>query len=75
MVVFNIFINVFKLYFDVFVIGMRNVIKVCLECGVKKFVYMSFFSIVFDGVYFFVNVDEFVLICDKFNDYYFDCKV
>lgn len=36
---------------------------------------MSFLSIVFDGVYFVVNVDEFVLICDKFNDYYFDVKV
>ncbi|XP_024375719.1 3beta-hydroxysteroid-dehydrogenase/decarboxylase [Physcomitrium patens] len=70
----NTSINVFKLHFDVSVTGTRNVIKACLECGVKKLVYTSSPSIVFDGVHPLVNVDESAPICDKFNDYYSDCK-
>lgn len=66
--------NSFKLHFDVSVTGTRNVIEACLECGVKKLIYTSSPSIVFDGVHPVVNVDESAPICDKFNDYYSDAK-
>ncbi|KAG0597169.1 hypothetical protein M758_UG317400 [Ceratodon purpureus] len=66
--------NSFKLHFDVSVTGTRNVIEACLECGVKKLIYTSSPSIVFDGVHPVVNADESAPICDKFNDYYSDAK-
>ncbi|KAG0571474.1 hypothetical protein KC19_VG014300 [Ceratodon purpureus] len=66
--------NSFKLHFDVSVTGTRNVIEACLECGVRKLIYTSSPSIVFDGVHPVVNVDESAPICDKFNDYYSDAK-
>lgn len=67
-------VNVFKLHFDVSVTGTRNVIEACLECGVKKLIYTSSPSIVFDGVHPVENVDESAPICDKFNDFYSDAK-
>ena len=67
-------INSFKLHFDVSVAGTRNVIEACWECGVKKLIYTSSPSIVFDGVHPVVMVDESAPICDKFNDYYSDAK-
>jgi nucleoside-diphosphate-sugar epimerase len=66
--------NSFKLHFDVSVTGTRNVIEACLACGVKKLIYTSSPSIVFDGVHPVINVDESAPICDKFNDYYSDAK-
>lgn len=67
-------INSFKLHFDVTVTGTRNVIEACWACGVKKLVFTSSPSIIFDGVHGIVNGDESLPIPDKHNDFYSDAK-
>eukprot|EP01018_Ginkgo_biloba_P015074 Gb_04517 [translate_table: standard] len=67
-------INNFKLHYDVTVQGTRNVISACLECKVKKLIYTSSPSVVFDGVHGIINGDESLAYPDKYNDVYSETK-
>ena len=42
----------------IFLIGTKNVIDACIECKVKRLIYTSSPSVVFDGVHGLHNVDE-----------------
>ncbi|KAJ7284218.1 hypothetical protein O6H91_08G071200 [Diphasiastrum complanatum] len=67
-------INEFKLHYDVTVTGTRNIIDACVHFGVKKLVYTSSPSVVFDGEHGIYNADESLPYPDKYNDYYSETK-
>eukprot|EP01018_Ginkgo_biloba_P025593 Gb_29102 [translate_table: standard] len=67
-------INNFQLHFSVTVQGTQNVISACLECKVKKLVYTSSPSTVFDGVHGIYDGDESLPYPDKHNDIYSQTK-
>ncbi|BBM98877.1 plant 3beta-hydroxysteroid-4alpha-carboxylate 3-dehydrogenase [Marchantia polymorpha subsp. ruderalis] len=67
-------INKFELHYEVTVKGTRNVVDACIEHGVRKLIYTSSPSVVFDGKTPIVNADESLPIPDKHNDFYSEAK-
>ncbi|CAM6087033.1 unnamed protein product [Calypogeia fissa] len=67
-------INKFKIHYDVTVIGTRNIVDACIKQGVKKLIYTSSPSVIFDGFEPVVNVDESFRIPEKHNDFYSEAK-
>ncbi|GLJ08113.1 hypothetical protein SUGI_0081560 [Cryptomeria japonica] len=70
----NSSINSFDLHYAVTVQGTKNVINACLECKVKKLIYTSSPSVVFDGIHSIYNGDESLPYPDKHNDIYSETK-
>uniref|UniRef100_A0A0D6R3L8 3-beta hydroxysteroid dehydrogenase/isomerase domain-containing protein n=1 Tax=Araucaria cunninghamii TaxID=56994 RepID=A0A0D6R3L8_ARACU len=67
-------LNDFKLHYDVTVQGTRNVINACLLCNVKKLIFTSSPSVVFNGVHGIINGDESLPYPEKHNDVYSEVK-
>eukprot|EP00252_Welwitschia_mirabilis_P022386 TRINITY_DN6041_c0_g1_i1.p1 TRINITY_DN6041_c0_g1~~TRINITY_DN6041_c0_g1_i1.p1 ORF type:complete len:588 (+),score=48.61 TRINITY_DN6041_c0_g1_i1:84-1847(+) len=67
-------INDFKLHYRVTVQGTQSVISACLECKVKRLIYTSSASVVFDGLHDIINGDESMTYPDKHNDIYSEMK-
>lgn len=67
-------LNDFKLHYDVTVQGTRNVIIACLVCKIKKLIYTSSPSVVFDGVHDIINGVESLPYPDKHDDTYSEMK-
>ncbi|CAM0873303.1 unnamed protein product [Alopecurus aequalis] len=67
-------INNFHLHYSVNVEGTKNVIDACIRCKVKRLIYTSSPSVVFDGVHGIFNADESMPYPDKFNDSYSETK-
>ncbi|PUZ40746.1 hypothetical protein GQ55_9G448000 [Panicum hallii var. hallii] len=67
-------INNFHLHYSVNVEGTKNVIDACISCKVKRLIYTSSPSVVFDGVHGIFNADESMPYPDKFNDSYSETK-
>ncbi|XP_078430305.1 3beta-hydroxysteroid-dehydrogenase/decarboxylase [Wolffia australiana] len=67
-------INNYELHYSVNVKGTKNVIDACVECKVKRLIYTSSPSVVFDGVHGLHNVDESTPYPEKFNDSYSETK-
>ncbi|GJN31731.1 hypothetical protein PR202_gb20166 [Eleusine coracana subsp. coracana] len=67
-------INSFQLHYSVNVEGTKNVIDACIRCKVKRLIYTSSPSVVFDGVHGIFNADESIPYPDKFNDSYSETK-
>ncbi|XBH84701.1 hypothetical protein VPH35_072809 [Triticum aestivum] len=67
-------INNFHLHYSVNVEGTKNVIDACIHCKVKRLIYTSSPSVVFDGVHGIFNADESMPYPDKFNDSYSETK-
>ncbi|KAL6594093.1 hypothetical protein ACP70R_048994 [Stipagrostis hirtigluma subsp. patula] len=67
-------INNFQLHYSVNVEGTKNVIDACIRCKVKRLIYTSSPSVVFDGVHGIFNADESMPYPDKFNDSYSETK-
>ncbi|RLN40401.1 3beta-hydroxysteroid-dehydrogenase/decarboxylase isoform 1-like [Panicum miliaceum] len=67
-------INNFHLHYSVNVEGTKNVIDACISCKVKRLIYTSSPSVVFDGVHGIFNGDESMPYPDKFNDSYSETK-
>eukprot|EP00268_Persea_americana_P027673 TRINITY_DN269_c4_g1_i4.p1 TRINITY_DN269_c4_g1~~TRINITY_DN269_c4_g1_i4.p1 ORF type:complete len:568 (-),score=88.01 TRINITY_DN269_c4_g1_i4:283-1986(-) len=63
-------INNYQLHYSVNVAGTKNVIDACIECKVKRLIYTSSPSVVFDGVHGIYNGDESMPYPDKHNDSY-----
>ncbi|KAL5218424.1 hypothetical protein ABZP36_019108 [Zizania latifolia] len=51
-------INNFQLHYKVNVEGTKNVIDACVTCKVKRLIYTSSSSVVFDGVHDLFDADE-----------------
>ncbi|XP_015884388.1 3beta-hydroxysteroid-dehydrogenase/decarboxylase [Ziziphus jujuba] len=66
----NSSINNYQLHRSVNVDGTKNVIDACIELKVKRLIYTSSASVIFDGVHGIVNGDESVPYPEKYNDYY-----
>ncbi|KAJ7514204.1 hypothetical protein O6H91_23G032900 [Diphasiastrum complanatum] len=66
--------NNFKLHYDVTVTGTRNIIDACVHHKVRKLIYTSSPSVVFDGLHGIYNADESVPYPDKHNDFYSETK-
>ncbi|XP_072980235.1 3beta-hydroxysteroid-dehydrogenase/decarboxylase [Typha angustifolia] len=67
-------INNYQLHYSVNVEGTKNVIDACFECKVKRLIYTSSPSVVFDGVHGIFNGEESMPYPDKFNDSYSETK-
>ncbi|OAY71198.1 3beta-hydroxysteroid-dehydrogenase/decarboxylase isoform 2 [Ananas comosus] len=67
-------INNYQLHYSVNVEGTKNVIDACIECKVKRLIYTSSPSVVFDGVHGIFNGDESMPFPEKFNDSYSETK-
>ncbi|XP_020696244.1 3beta-hydroxysteroid-dehydrogenase/decarboxylase isoform X1 [Dendrobium catenatum] len=67
-------INNFQLHFSVNVEGTKNVIDSCIECKVKRLIYTSSPSVVFDGIHGICNGKESMPYPVKFNDSYSETK-
>ncbi|XP_021714765.1 3beta-hydroxysteroid-dehydrogenase/decarboxylase-like isoform X2 [Chenopodium quinoa] len=63
-------INNYNLHYSVNVEGTRNVIEACVEMQVKRLIYTSSASVVFDGVRGVINADESLSYPVKHNDSY-----
>ncbi|CAE5959546.1 unnamed protein product [Arabidopsis arenosa] len=63
-------INNHQLQYSVNVQGTTNVIDACIEVGVKRLIYTSSPSVVFDGVHGTLNADESMPYPPKHNDSY-----
>ncbi|KAG9440234.1 hypothetical protein H6P81_020399 [Aristolochia fimbriata] len=63
-------INNYQLHYSVNVEGTKNVIDACIECKVKRLIYTSSPSVVFDGVHGIYNGDESMPYPKKYNDSY-----
>ncbi|CAN6476177.1 unnamed protein product [Victoria cruziana] len=63
-------INNHQLHYSVNVQGTKNVIDACLECKVKKLIYTSSPSVVFDGIHGIFNGDESLPYPKQHNDSY-----
>ncbi|KAH9312678.1 hypothetical protein KI387_027713, partial [Taxus chinensis] len=70
----NSSINNFNLHYGVTVQGTKNVITACCECKVKKLIYTSSPSVVFDGIHGIYNGDESLPYPEKHNDSYSETK-
>ncbi|XP_038983095.1 3beta-hydroxysteroid-dehydrogenase/decarboxylase-like [Phoenix dactylifera] len=67
-------INNYHLHHSVNVEGTKNVIDACIECKVKRLIYTSSPSVVFDGVHGICNGKESMAYPNKFNDSYSETK-
>ncbi|KAK8960285.1 3beta-hydroxysteroid-dehydrogenase/decarboxylase isoform 2 [Platanthera guangdongensis] len=67
-------VNNFQLHFSVNVEGTKNVIDACIECNVKRLIYTSSPSVVFDGVHGIYNGEESIPYPHEFNDSYSETK-
>lgn len=67
-------INNFQLHFSVNVEGTKNVIDACIECKVKRLIYTSSPSVVFDGIHGICDGKESMPYPLKFNDSYSETK-
>ncbi|KAJ3673193.1 hypothetical protein LUZ60_006567 [Juncus effusus] len=67
-------INNRQLHYSVNVEGTKNVIEVCVQCKVKRLIYTSSPSVLFDGIHGIYNADESTPYPDKFNDSYSETK-
>ncbi|XP_068645562.1 3beta-hydroxysteroid-dehydrogenase/decarboxylase [Aristolochia californica] len=67
-------INNYHLHYSVNVEGTKNVIDACIECKVKRLIYTSSPSVVFDGVHGIYNGDESMPYPKKHNDSYSETK-
>ncbi|KAJ0987488.1 hypothetical protein J5N97_005844 [Dioscorea zingiberensis] len=67
-------VNNHQLHYSVNVEGTKNVIDACIECKVKRLIYTSSPSVVFDGVHGLFNVEESTPYPEKFNDSYSETK-
>ncbi|XP_010500258.1 PREDICTED: 3beta-hydroxysteroid-dehydrogenase/decarboxylase-like isoform X2 [Camelina sativa] len=63
-------INNHQLHYSVNVQGTTNVVDACIEVGVKRLIYTSSPSVVFDGVHGTLNADESMPYPPKHNDSY-----
>ncbi|XP_021848144.1 3beta-hydroxysteroid-dehydrogenase/decarboxylase isoform X2 [Spinacia oleracea] len=63
-------INNYNLHRSVNVEGTKNVIEACVEMQVKRLIYTSSASVVFDGVRGVLNADESLSYPVKHNDFY-----
>ncbi|KAJ4976583.1 hypothetical protein NE237_001689 [Protea cynaroides] len=63
-------VNNYQLHHSVNVVGTKNVIDACIECKVKRLIYTSSPSVVFDGVHGIINGDESLAYPRKHNDTY-----
>lgn len=63
-------INNYKLQYSVNVEGTKNVIEACVELQIKRLIYTSSPSVVFDGVHGIINGDESLSYPVKHNDFY-----
>ncbi|KAJ4708929.1 Reticulon-like protein [Melia azedarach] len=70
----NSSINNYKLHHSVNVEGTKNVIDACLELKVKRLIYTSSPSVVFDGVHAIFNADESLPYPAKHIDFYSTTK-
>ncbi|KAI4337207.1 hypothetical protein L6164_015652 [Bauhinia variegata] len=66
----NSSINSYQLHHSVNVEGTKNVIDACIEQKVKRLIYTSSPSVVFDGVHGIFNGDESLPYPPKHNDHY-----
>ncbi|XP_038884192.1 3beta-hydroxysteroid-dehydrogenase/decarboxylase-like [Benincasa hispida] len=66
----NSSINNYKLHYSVNVEGAKNVIDACVEQNVKRLIYTSSASVVFDGINGLTNADESMPYASKHNDFY-----
>ncbi|KAF7844594.1 3beta-hydroxysteroid-dehydrogenase/decarboxylase [Senna tora] len=66
----NSSINSFQLHHSVNVVGTRNVIDACVQLKVRRLIYTSSPSVVFDGVHGIMNGDESLPYPPKHNDHY-----
>ncbi|RAL45900.1 hypothetical protein DM860_006054 [Cuscuta australis] len=67
-------INNYQLHYSVNVQGTKNVIDACIELKVKRLIYTSSPSVVFDGIHGLFNVDESAPYPVKHNDSYSETK-
>ncbi|XP_026658559.2 3beta-hydroxysteroid-dehydrogenase/decarboxylase [Phoenix dactylifera] len=67
-------INNYHLHHSVNVEGTKNVIDACIECKVKRLIYTSSSSVVFDGVHGICDGKESMPYPNKFNDSYSETK-
>ncbi|WOL02646.1 3beta-hydroxysteroid-dehydrogenase/decarboxylase [Canna indica] len=67
-------INNYQLHYSVNVEGTKNVIDACVECKVKRLIYTSSPSVVFDGVHGIFNGEESMPYPNQFNDSYSQTK-
>ncbi|XP_020251975.1 3beta-hydroxysteroid-dehydrogenase/decarboxylase [Asparagus officinalis] len=67
-------INNYQLHYSVNVEGTKNVIDACIECKVKRLIYTSSPSVVFDGVHGIFDGMETMSYPEKFNDSYSETK-
>ncbi|KAL5559587.1 hypothetical protein UlMin_035798 [Ulmus minor] len=66
----NSSINNYQLHYSVNVDGTKNVIDACTELKVKRLIYTSSPSVVFDGVHGILNGDESLPYPSQHNDHY-----
>jgi plant 3beta-hydroxysteroid-4alpha-carboxylate 3-dehydrogenase len=67
-------INNYQLHYSVNVKGTKNVTEACVHCKVKRLIYTSSPSVLFDGVHGIYNVDKSTPYPHKFNDSYSETK-
>ncbi|XP_076947832.1 3beta-hydroxysteroid-dehydrogenase/decarboxylase-like [Bidens hawaiensis] len=67
-------INNYKLHYSVNVQGTKNVIEACTKLSVKRLIYTSSPSVVFDGIHGIYNGDESLPYPSKHNDSYSETK-
>ncbi|KAI5081911.1 hypothetical protein GOP47_0001654 [Adiantum capillus-veneris] len=67
-------INNFNLHYSVTVEGTRNVVNACISNNVRKLIYTSSPSAVFDGVGAIINGDESMPYPERHNDIYSETK-
>ncbi|GAB2269498.1 3beta-hydroxysteroid-dehydrogenase/ decarboxylase isoform 2 [Dionaea muscipula] len=67
-------INNYQLHWSVNVQGTKNVIDACIELQIKRLIYTSSASVVFDGVHGIINGDETLPYPSKHNDFYSTTK-
>ncbi|MFS8003989.1 putative 3-beta-hydroxysteroid-4-alpha-carboxylate 3-dehydrogenase (decarboxylating) [Helianthus anomalus] len=67
-------INNYKLHYAVNVQGTKNVIEACTKLNVKRLIYTSSPSVVFDGIHGIFNGDESLSYPSKHNDSYSETK-
>ncbi|XP_071710720.1 3beta-hydroxysteroid-dehydrogenase/decarboxylase-like [Rutidosis leptorrhynchoides] len=67
-------INNYKLHHSVNVLGTKNVIEACTKYNVKRLIYTSSPSVVFDGIHGIYNGEESMPYPSKHNDSYSETK-
>ncbi|KAF3323453.1 3beta-hydroxysteroid-dehydrogenase/decarboxylase isoform 1 isoform X1 [Carex littledalei] len=67
-------INNYQLHYSVNVEGTKNVIEACVHCKVRRLIYTSSPSVLFDGINGIYNADESTPYPQKFNDSYSETK-